>query len=174
MNLKKMVVGALVVAFASTGCVKKGSVTEAAPLLTSVSVFKSVQITVSGSPSVVGLDELKSTLQQKLMAAKIFTEVRPEGGDLQLQVVVTKSEKASELGTMFGGNSGAAEVQMDVKFVSSKDQKTLGQVAIMGNSKQNTSTSVGGIDTRALGGNQILKAYDQAADQLVEYLQKHR
>jgi flagellar basal body L-ring protein FlgH len=168
-----IMVCALALASATPACVKKGSVTEASPMASGISAFRTAHVTVAGPPSAKNIEVLKTSILQKLTDTKLFAEVRADGGELLVQVVVKEVDQGSALATQLGGNAGAAEVQMDVTFVSTKDQKTVGQIAVMGNSKQNGSTSLGGVDMRALD-DQTATAYAQAADQLATYLMAHR
>ncbi len=156
-----------------SGCVKKGDVTEASPILVSVSTFKTASVTLTAPPEANTAGLLKASLMSKLRESKLFADVPEEGGELVIQLNVKSIDKGSALATQLAGNAGAAEVTLEVTFIASTDKKTIGQVFVSGNSKQDSSTTIGGIDTR-LGSDQTARAYAAAADQVVEYLSKHR
>jgi hypothetical protein len=168
--------GALIAIAASTGCVKKGSVTE----LTSVQVLSAystatlkVSVADGIKNSATHKDELTQYLTEHLKSEGVFSNVvvDPAPGDVAVNVEVVGATEPDQLNVAVGG--ATAEANMIVTLVNTKTNQTVGKVSAMGNSKTNGEMRVGGINTKAFS-DQVSVALANASDQLIENLKTHR
>ena len=157
-------------------CVKTGSTMEKAPFTADLATYKSASVEVDMPSDVKNADTSKTQFQSqigdKLKEKKIFAEVAPGGGDMTLRVKVTKVDGGNKgLQAMTAG--GDSEVSASVELFDTKQNKVVGAFDVTGNSKTNTQTSVGGVNTKAME-DTTGAAFGAAADEIVAYLEKKR
>ena len=159
-------------------CVKTGSTMEKAPFTADLATYKSASVEVDMPSDVKNADTSKTQFQSqigdKLKEKKIFAEVAPGGGDMTLRVKVTKVDGGSKGMQALGpANEGAAQISASVELFDTKQNKVVGAFDVTGNSKTNTQTSVGGVNTKAME-DTTGAAFGAAADEIVAYLEKKR
>lgn len=163
---------------AQTACVQKGTTAEKAPFTADLATYKSASIEVEIPSDVKNADTTKTQFQSqlgdKLKEKKIFAEVAPGGGDMTLRVKVTKVDGGNKgLQGLGPANSGSSEIAASVELFDTKQNKVVGAFDVTGNSKSNTQTSVGGVNTKAME-DTTGAAFGAAADEIVAYLEKKR
>lgn len=167
---------ACVIALSAVACVKSGTVAEKQPVA-SLAAYKTAQLSVEVPGDMKNGEQQKvafsSAISKRLKEKNIFTEVKPDGGDVAIKVKVTKVDAGSDAMKALGpANSGAAEVAVTVELADAS-AKSLGAFDVTGNSKKNVQTSVGGVNTAAME-DATAKALDAAADEIAEFLAKKR
>lgn len=176
MKLRNVMGIAALVMAASLGCVKTGSVVEKQPVA-GLSAYKSASITVEAPTDLKNAEQHKtgfvSALSAKLKEKRIFADVTPEGGDVSIKVSITKMDEGNTAMRAIGNaNAGASEVSASVQLFE-KGSKPIGAFDVTGNSKSNTQTSVGGVNTAAME-DSTKKAIDAAAEEIALYLERKR
>lgn len=169
-------IGAIVIALAAAACVKTGTVAEKQPV-GSLAAYKTAQLSVEVPGDMKNGEQQKvafsSAISKRLKEKNIFTEVKPDGGDVAIKVKVTKVDGGNEaLRGLGGANSGSAEVMVSIELADAS-AKSLGAFDVTGNSKKNAQMSVGGVNTSAME-DATSKALDAAADEIAEFLSKKR
>lgn len=159
-------------------CVKTGSAQEKTPFTADLATYKSASIEVEVPSDVKNADTTKTQFQSqlgdKLKEKKIFAEVAPGGGDMTLRVKVTKVDGGNKgLQGLGPANSGSSEIAASVELFDTKQNKVVGSFEVTGNSKSNSQTSVGGVNTKAME-DTTGAAFGAAADEIVAFLEKKR
>jgi hypothetical protein len=160
------------------GCAKTGSVQERAPLTQDIATYRSAAVEVDIPTSVKNAETQKTAfatmIGDKLREKKIFAEIVPTSGELTLRVKVTAVEQGNKMAQAMGpGAGGDSEVAATIDLFDAKQNKSVGAFDVTGNSKKNTQTSVGGVNTAAME-DTTGRALGAAADEIVAYLEKHR
>jgi hypothetical protein len=173
--MKKILIAALL-AVSAIACVKTGSVAEKQPVA-SLASYKTASLSIEVPGDMKNGEQQKtafsSAIARRLKEKNIFTEVRPDGGELAIKVKVTKVDTGSDAMRALGSaNAGSAEVFVSVELADTA-AKSLGAFDVTGNSKKNVQTSVGGVNM-AVVEDATGKALDAAADEIAEFLSKKR
>lgn len=176
---KFIVLGSMAVALVlSAGCAKKGTVAEGAPMTQSISAYKTAALKIEGQMgeknSGKNQDAFKAALAKGLKEKNIFADLGADeaASDLVIKVSTSKVDEGSALGAGLG-TGGDAEVALDIQFMDTKQGKSIGKIAVSGNSKKDVSVTAGGVNTDAVA-DRTSRAFAAAANQVVEYLDKHR
>ncbi|HEY8078176.1 MAG TPA: DUF4410 domain-containing protein [Labilithrix sp.] len=170
---KGFAIAALVLALAA-GCVKKGDVTERTPvgdLGAYGQTAVSVEVPDKVKDSAKHQQNLTNALVERLKK-KGFDVVATDAATMIVKVKVMDVDEGSSLAAgMTGG--GDAKVAMSVDLVAQKESKSLGSFDVTGNSKSNSHTSIGGVDTKAIE-DRASTAMEAAADQIADFLASKR
>jgi hypothetical protein len=164
-------------ACALAACAHTGDVTERTPVTTPLASYGTAQVMVQASdPSAVNSAQhvtlVEQSLISKLRNKGVFQKINEGEGALNVKVTLVSAGGGS--GALQAMNAGGdAKVQLLVDLTDPKDNHSIGQLEVTGNSASNVHTSVGGVDTQAMS-DQTPKAIDAATDQLVEYLAKKK
>jgi hypothetical protein len=150
-----------------TGCVKTGSVVEQQPLAQKLPKTSTVGVVVKvmNPEWQVDADHLKEGLHQELAARGWKYGDNP---DFMFEVTVVEFDKGSKGAVMFTG-TGDAELHADV-VLKSRDGNVAAKLAVTGNSKRQSSTTVGGFNT-AWADSLPARAVRATIEQISEYLQ---
>lgn len=152
-----------------TGCVKTGSVLEHQPLATGVLRNKTVGIVVNAPNPDWQQDAGK--FKEGLFAALAQIGWKySEQPDVIFDITWTDFDKGSKGARMFNVG-GEAELHMGV-IIRSPDGAVLAKLGITGNSKRQSSTTVGGYNT-SWGDSLPDRAVRAAIEQISEYLKEH-
>lgn len=156
------------------GCANAATVTEKSPVTQDLGAFHTATVAVTVAPGIENPDVFKSQLttfvESRLKEKKLFTEVVAEGGDLTLKITINKLDKPMSIAGVPGGES---DTTASVELFDAKASKSVGAFDISATSKRNTSTSVGGVNTKT-GDDPRKRALEAAADQVASYIEKHR
>ena len=150
------------------GCVKTGSVVEQQPLGAGGlprTATVGVIVKVRNPEWQVDADHLKEGLHKELAAHGWKYGDNP---DYMFEVTVTEFDKGSKGAVMFTG-TGDAELHADV-VLKTRDGVVAAKLAVMGNSKRQSSTSIGGFNT-AWADSLPARAVRATIEQITEYLQ---
>ncbi len=172
----KMRFAAVVLALAlAAGCVKKGDVTERTPvgdLGAYGATAVSVEVPDKVKDSAKHQQNLTNALVERLRK-KGFDVVATDAAAMIVKVKVTDVDEGSSLAAGLNASGGDAKVAMSVDLVAQKEtHKSLGSFDVTGNSKSNTSTSIGGVNTKAIE-DRASTAMEAAADQIADFLGEH-
>lgn len=162
----------------ATGCVQKGSVNEKQAFTAGLSNYKTASVEVVVPDNVANSAKVKQQLADavvaKLRGASLFSDVPMSGGDMTVKVNVTNVDAGNKaLQAISSTNGGDAEVAATVELFDTKQSKVVGAFDVTGNSKQNGSVSVGGVNMKAVD-DTTNTACGAAADQIADYLAKHK
>lgn len=149
------------------GCVSTGSVAEIQPLTADATTFALPQVAVLASDADWQKDasEFEKVLREKLQGG----HWRAGGAPLTIEVTFQTFDKGSKgMRMLFGGAGGDAELTAAVVLKDGAGQ-VLAKLDAVGNSKRQSTTSVGGYDT-SWGDSLPGRAVRALADQIVEYL----
>jgi hypothetical protein len=158
--------------------VQKGSVNEKVPMTASLSSYKTASVEVNIPDSVANSAKVKQQMNDavtaKLRAANLFSDVPMSGGDMTVKVNITNVEGGNKAAQAISPvNGGDAEVAATVELFDTKQSKVVGAFDVTGNSKSNSSLSVGGVNMKAVD-DTTNTACGAAADQITDYLTKHK
>lgn len=159
----------LTLLFASlAGCVSTGSIAETQLLTADAKSFAMPQITVIASDADWQKDasEFKKVLGEKLQGGAW----KAGGTPVTCEVTFKAFDKGSKgMRMMLGGAAGDAELTAEV-VLKAADGKVLAKLDAVGNSKRQSTTSVGGYDT-SWGDSLPGRAVRALADQIIEYFE---
>jgi hypothetical protein len=149
------------------GCVKTGSVVEQQPLAQKLPKTATVGVIVKvmNPEWQVDADHLKEGLHKELAAHGWKYGDNP---DFMFEVTLTEFDKGSKDARMFTG-AGEAELRTDV-VLTPREGAVAAKLAVTGNSKRQSSTSVGGFNT-AWADSLPARAVRATIEQISEYLQ---
>jgi hypothetical protein len=158
------------------GCVQKGSVNEKQAFTAGLSSYKTASVEVVIPDSVANSAKVKQQMADavvaKLRGASLFSDVPMSGGDMTVKVNITNVDAGSKAAQAITGG-GDAEVAATVDLFDTKQSKVVGSFDVTGNSKQNSSMTVGGVNMKAVD-DTTNTACGAAADQIADYLSKHK
>jgi len=177
MKIRLLLTAAVLSLTSVAACAKTGNVTEKTPVTQDLGVYRTASISVDVPKDVKNSDKHQSTfgsaLADKLKSRHLF-EVAPDGGDLVVKVKVTSVDDGSAVLRGLGsGSAGDAKVAATVDLFDTKQSKSVGSFDVVGNSSKNFHSSVGGVDTAAIE-DATGRAIGAAADQIADFLEKHR
>ncbi len=175
--MKKLIaLACLTIAFAASACAKTGTVNETQAFSADLASYKSASVEVQVAPGVTNAEATKTQMTEvvgaKLRERKLFSDTPPSGGDVTVKVKLASVDGGNKAMQAMGGG-GDAEVKANVELFDTKQNKVVGAFDVSGNSKSNSHVSVGGVDTKAMG-DATATALAAAADQIADYLDKHR
>ena len=148
------------------GCVKTGFVVEQQPLAHKLPATATVGVVVKAmNPEwQVDSDHLKEGLHKELAAQGWKYGDNP---DYMFEITVTEFDKGSKGAVMFTG-TGDAELRCDV-VLKTRDGNVAAKLAVTGNSKRQSSTTIGGFNT-AWADSLPARAVRATIEQIIEYL----
>jgi hypothetical protein len=149
-------------------CVSTGSIAETQMLTADVKSFAVPQITVVAADAEWQKDasEFQKVLGEKLQAGAW----KAGGAPVTCEVTFKAFDKGSKgMRMMLGGAAGDAELTAEVVLKDGAGQ-VLAKLDAVGNSKRQSTTSVGGYDT-SWGDSLPGRAVRALADQIVEYFE---
>lgn len=157
------------------GCVKKGDVAERTPVA-DLGAYGQTAVAVEVPEKVKDSQKHQQNLTNALserLRKKGFDVVATDAATMLVKVKVTDVDEGSSLAAGMSAG-GDAKVAMSVDLLAAKENnKSLGAFDVTGNSKSNTSTSVGGVNTKAIE-DRASTAMEAAADQIADFLEAHR
>ena len=152
-----------------SGCVKTGSVTEQQPLSQKVPRAKTVGIVVNAANAEWrdDADHLRDGLHHELAEHGWPFNPNP---DFVFEITFVEFDKGSKGARMFGAG-GEAELHCDV-VLKTREGAVIAKLAVTGNSKRQSSTSIGGFNT-SYADSLPARAVRATIEQISEYLQSH-
>ena len=152
-----------------TGCVKTGSVVEQQPLSQKLPQSATVGVVVKNTNPdwAEDADHLKEGLHKELSEKGWKYGDQP---DYVFEITFVEFDKGSKGARMFGAG-GEAELHTLLE-VKAKDGKTVAKLAVTGNSKRQSSTTVGGFNT-SWADSLPARAVRATIEQITEYLHDH-
>lgn len=161
----------------ASGCVTTGHVAEQSPPA-SLAGYDSVVLSVEAAdPSAKNMAlhvknaqvALSTALQKSRAFETVYNPSSADQATLRLEAKILEVVDGST--NLLAG--GISKVRLEVSIVDTKADRALGVVTVEGNSKKNTRTTVGGIDTDVVA-DTIKRAFEAAGEHLAEYLVRKR